>query len=173
MAEYGKIKAEATYPEIHRLEAGECLAELEREGQGLPARDPTASRTKVPPVTAFAAEFFVAPDGGDDNPGTRKKPFATLEKARDTIRKLKAQGLPGPVGVRLLPGEYRVKSTFELTADDSGTDEAPASTAPGKQATPSFWKLPVHTLTSPSSGSLPASFTPTPPASSRNWTRSD
>ena len=135
MAEYGKIKAEAAYPEIHRLEAGECLAELERESQGLPARDPTASRTKVPPVTAFAAEFFVAPDGSDDNPGTREKPFATLEKARDTIRKLKAQGLPGPVGVRLLPGEYRVKSTFELTADDSGTDKTPIVYRADKQGT--------------------------------------
>ena len=135
MAEYGKIKAEAAYPEIHRLEAGECLAELERESQGLPARDPTASRTKVPPVTAFAAEFFVAPDGSDDNPGTREKPFATLEKARDTIRKLKAQGLLGPVGVRLLPGEYRVKSTFELTADDSGTDKAPVVYRADKKGT--------------------------------------
>ena len=124
MAEYGKIKAEAAYPEIHRLEAGECLAELERESQGLSARDPTASRTKVPPVTAFAAEFFVAPDGSDDNPGTRDKPFATLETARMRSASSRPRGCPARRRARL-PGEYHVKSTLELTADDSGTDKAP------------------------------------------------
>lgn len=125
MAEYERIKAEASYPEVHRLEAAECLAELERVGRGLPARDPTASRTNVPPVPRFAVELFVSPHGSDSNPGTREQPFATLEHARDAIRKLKSEKLPGPVGVSLLPGEYPVQKTIELTADDSGTEQAP------------------------------------------------
>lgn len=91
-----------------------------------PGEEAEASRTPVPLVTAFAAEFFVAPSGDDENPGTRQKPFATLEKARDAVRALKANGpLPGPVAVRLLPGEHQAAKTFELTAADSGTAEAP------------------------------------------------
>src|SRR6266481_9215796 len=38
------------------------------------------------------AEFCIATDGSDANPGTRAKPFATLERARDAIRELKQNG---------------------------------------------------------------------------------
>ncbi|MBM3854635.1 MAG: right-handed parallel beta-helix repeat-containing protein, partial [Verrucomicrobia bacterium] len=125
-AEYAKIIGETSYPEVHRYEAGECVKEMERVAQGLPARDPEASRTKVPVITKFAAEFFVAPSGHDANPGTRLKPLASLEKARDAIRALKANGsLAGPVAVRLLPGEYHVTKTFALTAADSGGPSSP------------------------------------------------
>ena len=125
-AEYEKIAANATYPEVHRYEAEECVKEIDRMARGLPARDVMASRTKLPPINLFAVEYFVAPQGNDANPGTREKPFATLEKARDAIRALKAGGaLPGPVGVSLLPGEYPMERTFELTAADSGTEAAP------------------------------------------------
>jgi hypothetical protein len=125
-AEYEKIMANTAYPEVHRYEAEECVKEIDRVAQGLPGRDVTASRTKIPPITVFAAEYCVAPKGSDANPGTREKPFATLAKARDALRGLKANGaLPGPVCVRLMPGEYLVEKTFELTAADSGTEAAP------------------------------------------------
>ena len=124
--EYAKIKADAAYPEVHRYEAGECLKELKRVAQGLPARDPEASRTKVRTITNFAVEYFVSPAGNDANSGTREVPFASLERARDAVRALKAKGrLPGPVCVRLLPGQYPITKTFELSQDDSGTAEAP------------------------------------------------
>ena len=85
-----------------------------------------ASRTQVPAITTFAVEFFVAPTGNDSNSGTREEPFASLEKARDAIRTIQASGaLTGSVGVRLLPGEYNVTKTFELTAADSGSPSAP------------------------------------------------
>ena len=125
-AEYEKIKTNTAYPPVHRYEAEEILNEMDRVAQGLPARDVMASRTKTPPVGKFAVEFFVAPTGNDVNPGTKEKPFASLEKARDAIRALKSKGaLLGPVGVSLLPGEYPVKGTFELTSADSGTETAP------------------------------------------------
>jgi len=35
-----------------------------------------------------ATSLYLAPNGRDDNPGTRAKPLQTLEGARDAIRKL-------------------------------------------------------------------------------------
>ncbi|MBT3374482.1 MAG: hypothetical protein HN742_07720 [Lentisphaerae bacterium] len=72
--------------------------------------------------------YYVCADGADANPGTREQPFATLERARDAIRELKTQsgGMPdGGVTVVLRGGVYSRTATFELTAEDSGTADAP------------------------------------------------
>ncbi len=37
------------------------------------------------PHLALAAEYFVAPSGSDDNPGTMSEPFATLQRAHDAV----------------------------------------------------------------------------------------
>ncbi|MFZ2657268.1 MAG: right-handed parallel beta-helix repeat-containing protein [Victivallales bacterium] len=124
-AEYEKIKADADYPEVHRHEAEECIREIDRMSMGLPARDDAASRTKITPVRP-GMEFFVSPDGSDANSGRADSPFATLAKARDTVRALKAGGLPaGGVAVTLKSGEYTVTETLALTAEDSGTAASP------------------------------------------------
>ncbi|HOX40225.1 MAG TPA: right-handed parallel beta-helix repeat-containing protein, partial [Candidatus Brocadiia bacterium] len=72
-------------------------------------------------------EFFVAVDGDDMNPGYEALPFATIERARDAIReKKRSSGLPPGGGVVLLRGgDHVCAKTFELTADDSGTPDAP------------------------------------------------
>ncbi len=71
--------------------------------------------------------FFVALNGQDSNPGTREKPFATLERARDAIRA--ARGTKGTewhgATVWLAGGFYERRESFELTTKDSGTAEAP------------------------------------------------
>jgi hypothetical protein len=74
-----------------------------------------------------ASEFYVAPMGRDSNPGTRIKPFATLERARDEVRtRLSSdKGAKGGVTVWLRGGDYLRTNAFELTAADSGTSEAP------------------------------------------------
>jgi hypothetical protein len=123
----------------------------------------------------IAGEFFVSPQGSDTDPGTREKPFATLEKAREAIRtdRLTREGsLPGQkvketvakktddmanrtdqekkpatdgpkveirheaYTVNLRGGEYRLKETFVLSAQDSGYWNAPVvwRSAPGEQA---------------------------------------
>jgi len=71
--------------------------------------------------------FHVATDGSDENPGTRAKPFATLERARDAIRALKRKGgLPeGGVTVELHGGTYERREPFVLARADSGTEAAP------------------------------------------------
>ena len=78
-------------------------------------------------VRLAAAGLYVAPNGSDHNPGTAAKPFATLERARDEIRRRKATGpLPrGGITVELAPGRYELTRPFTLTAQDSGTQAAP------------------------------------------------
>jgi hypothetical protein len=76
---------------------------------------------------ALAPEFFVAPEGSDDGPGTFDRPFATLTRARDAVRELKrTRGLPrGGVAVTLRGGTYRLLGSFDLTAEDSGSTGSP------------------------------------------------
>ncbi len=123
--EYLHIADDASYPEVHRNEASELACEIERESRGVPARDPQSSRTPIPAIENFVASFFLSPNGNDNNDGSRQQPFSTLEHARDTVRALRRQGVNGPVEVCLLPGDYPISRTFELTADDSGNVGAP------------------------------------------------
>ncbi len=69
----------------------------------------------------------VSPAGNDGNPGTPEKPFRTLERARDEIRRRKHTAtLPeGSVTVFLRGGEYIRDATFELGPEDSGEETAP------------------------------------------------
>lgn len=97
-------------------------------------------RTFTPPVTpieikdeAIAKQFYVSPTGDDALDGLAPEksgtngPFATLERARDEIRKLKqAGGLPkGGVAINLLGGVYSLDHSFDLTDQDSGTADSP------------------------------------------------
>lgn len=72
-------------------------------------------------------QFYIAPNGSDKNDGSIKKPFATLEKARDTIRELKSNGgIPaGGIAVNLRKGDYRITSSFVLNGQDSGSPGSP------------------------------------------------
>jgi Right handed beta helix region len=75
----------------------------------------------------LAGTLFVAANGDDTNPGTEERPFRSLERARDEIRRIKASG-PLPVGgitVELRGGVYELARPLELTDRDSGTDNAP------------------------------------------------
>jgi hypothetical protein len=72
-------------------------------------------------LSAAAAEFQVAPNGSDANPGTADKPFATLEKARDAIRGIQNSESRIQNTVVISAGTYRLAKTFELNEKDSGT----------------------------------------------------
>ena len=83
------------------------------------------------------AVFYVATDGSDAwsgklaAPNTAKTdgPFATLQRARNSVRELKVaqEGLTQPVTVMVRGGRYYLESTFDLTAADSGTAQAPVT----------------------------------------------
>lgn len=68
--------------------------------------------------------------GSDANPGSKDKPFLSVERARDEIRKAKVAGpLDGPVIVHLSGGVYRLTKTLEWLPEDSGTERAPITYA--------------------------------------------
>jgi len=88
-------------------------------------------------ATAHAGEFFVSPSGNDRGPGTRDRPFLTLERARDAVRSLKKEhggSLNEPVSVWLAAGTYSLSRTFELGSTDGGSPGAPVtySALPGE-----------------------------------------
>ncbi len=81
---------------------------------------------------AFAgSELYVSTEGRDTNSGSLRRPLATLARARDAIRELKAKkGLPdGGVTIYLRGGEYALPETFVLTPEDSGTAQSPITYA--------------------------------------------
>ena len=77
--------------------------------------------------SATPVELYVAPNGSDGASGTLGKPFATLERARDEIRRIKNRGgLPkGGATVFVRAGAYELAHTFELGAEDPGSKAAP------------------------------------------------
>lgn len=77
--------------------------------------------------SASAARLHVAPRGDDANPGTEAKPFATLERARDEIRRLRTEGEVPAAGfvVEIHGGVYELSRPFELSEEDGGTEDAP------------------------------------------------
>lgn len=74
-----------------------------------------------------AVTFHVAVDGDDAAPGTSDRPFASLERARDEIRRLRTEGaLPtGGAEVVVHGGQYAVQRTFALDHRDSGDVTTP------------------------------------------------
>jgi hypothetical protein len=72
-------------------------------------------------------EFYIATEGSDANSGTKAKPFVTLERARDEVRRLKENDrLPKRgVTIRLRAGDYLRTNALELTAADSGASDSP------------------------------------------------
>jgi hypothetical protein len=74
-----------------------------------------------------AVELYVSPTGNDTNPGTRDRPLASLDHARQVVaqRADPAQ----PVTVFLAGGTYYLSDTFVFQAADSGTKDAPITYA--------------------------------------------
>ncbi len=84
---------------------------------------------------AASADYYVSPDGSDRNQGTLDKPFATLEKARNAVRRHIGAGLEKDVVVQLRGGVYSLHRTLEFGPEDSGTSEHAITYAayPGEQ----------------------------------------
>ena len=83
--------------------------------------------TLVLRLSTYCQDFYVNPAGDDSNPGTKEKPVATLEAARDIIRQYKAvNDLPkSEITVWISKGQYDQKHPFVLNENDSGQPGAP------------------------------------------------
>jgi hypothetical protein len=81
------------------------------------------------------ADFHVAPNGRDTNPGTFDAPFASLERARNAVREKVAAGLHGDVLVLIHGGVYSQTETLTFGPADSGTPDHSITyaAAPGEQ----------------------------------------
>jgi len=124
---YGAVTGLVSQASHLRDEAAACAAECANQLAGKPVRDPESTRQRMPALPEPAVRYFVSPKGKDTNPGTYGKPFATLERARDAVRKHKRHGtLPqGGACVYLRGGRYAVTRTFTLSGEDSGSFGAP------------------------------------------------
>ena len=71
-----------------------------------------------------ARDYYVSPDGSDDNAGSKQAPFATLVRARDAIRDAKVAGREG-INVILTDGIHLLDDSFVLEPQDSGSAKAP------------------------------------------------
>ena len=107
----------------------------------------------------LAGTVWVAPDGSDRNPGTRDKPFATLERARDEVRAMRARTREKEITVNVQGGVYRLSRTLVFSlADSAGADSRTVfQAAPGE--------TPVLTSAHPITGwrkaeKLPEGFPP-------------
>ncbi|MBI2571461.1 MAG: right-handed parallel beta-helix repeat-containing protein [Candidatus Schekmanbacteria bacterium] len=70
--------------------------------------------------------IYVSPQGSDSAPGTFAAPVASLGRARDLIREIRAAGpMAQPITVFLRGGTYRLKEPLRFEAQDSGTPATP------------------------------------------------
>ncbi|MBI5834845.1 MAG: right-handed parallel beta-helix repeat-containing protein [Armatimonadetes bacterium] len=77
-------------------------------------------------ISAAPVELFVAPGGNDAAAGTKAAPLATVQRARDAIRELKAGGrLTDGAVITLAGGVYYLPATLTFQPEDSGRAGAP------------------------------------------------
>ncbi len=85
-----------------------------------------------------AADFFVAVDGSDADPGTQARPFATLARAHEALREKIAAGLSADVQVCVEGGTYRITEPIVLGPEDGGTQQYSVTYAAAAGATPTI-----------------------------------
>ena len=68
--------------------------------------------------------LYVAIDGDDGNPGTEALPFATITRAQEAVRAIKAEGkiLEGGLTVLIAGGVYRLDELLVFGPEDGGGD---------------------------------------------------
>ena len=68
-----------------------------------------------------AKDYFVAPNGSDNNAGTESQPFATIAHARDTVAKINSR-MTEDITVYLRGGTYELSASVVFQANDSGAN---------------------------------------------------
>lgn len=68
-------------------------------------------------------DFYVSETGTDSNPGTRNKPFRTIQKAQAAVRGISRTGSERRITVWIGKGTYSLEETMIFGPEDSGSDE--------------------------------------------------
>lgn len=71
--------------------------------------------------------YYVAPSGDDNNPGSEAAPFRTLDRAVQHVREIIATGTRKPITVYIRGGRYERQSPLRFDERDSGTSECPVT----------------------------------------------
>jgi hypothetical protein len=124
-----KLSGDDTYPLFQRDLARRRIREMARAGNGLPPRDPTEYRAVLPTLPTPGITYHVSAGADQRGEGTITKPFATLRQAREAAQAYKkahaGQWPNGGVRILVGGGVYPVTESLQLTAEDSGTADAP------------------------------------------------
>jgi len=104
---------------IDRLESVEGLAEGQKEK--------SRQEKRVEWINSPKQAMYVSLEGSDRNPGTKEKPFATIERAQEEVRRIKSgKGMPeGGVAVYIRGGKYFITESISFGKEDSGTEGSP------------------------------------------------
>lgn len=81
----------------------------------------TSATANINITTTATANFFVATDGSDSNPGTLAQPFLTIGKAQAAVRALPKSG-QSQVTVMIRQGTYTLSQPLSFTSADSGNN---------------------------------------------------
>ncbi len=84
------------------------------------------------------ADFWVAPDGKDTDPGTKSRPFATLARARDAVRALRQAEPDRDILVLFSNGTYPIDGPVDFSPEDSGRAGGSVTYAAAPGAKPVF-----------------------------------
>jgi len=72
------------------------------------------------------AQYYIAPQGNDSNPGTKELPFATLIRARDAVRNYTSGNkINTTITITIADGYYEMKEPIVFNPEDSGTEKFP------------------------------------------------
>lgn len=127
------IAANGEFPKLHRDEATALTGEVERLKNGLPARDPEATRVRVAPAPKPGRTLHVLSGAAPDGNGSRKQPFSSLQNALQAAAVARKKS--GGTEILLAPGRYPVTKGIRLDTAFGGTAGAPLvirSAIPGK-----------------------------------------
>ncbi len=69
------------------------------------------------------SEYYVSPSGNDLHPGTREKPFATIQKATEAVRYVLQSRQHADITVYLDGGVYQLEEPINFKPEDSGRDD--------------------------------------------------
>lgn len=68
--------------------------------------------------------LYVSPSGSDLNPGTKAKPFQSIQKAHQAVRAELTKGIKSDITVYLADGEYFISEPLEFNPGDSGNERS-------------------------------------------------